>query len=464
LKDSEECVRLKPNWGKGFGRKGAALFKLGALEEAAKAYKDGIAVERTDALEEGLQEVESAMMARANRGRGGGGGFPGGLNLFGPDVLARIAANEKLAPYLADKELMAKLNGISSNPQALMGALQGGSGDKRLMELLMFALGGGATPGEMDEEDSGAYPSEAPTPPSSSSSSSSSSSYSKAPPPPLEPKEAPPPESAEEREVRLEKEAKRAQALKVKEEGNAAYKARKFDEALALYRQAATIDPEDIVYTLNEASVHFEEKRWEDCLSLCAGAIERGREIRAPFKDIAKAYARMGNVKVAQGALEEALEFYEKAQLEHRTDEVTQKIRKVKADAKVAKEKAYINPALGLEAKERGNTLFKEGKFAEAIKEYSDAIARDPTNATYYQNRAAAFAKVMNYGSALEDCEKALKIDPKFGECNICGESVRPRCFFSFSFSPPSPFSPCSQSSEQERELSAWHQGVPQSS
>jgi len=75
LKDSEECVRLKPNWGKGFGRKGAALFKLGALEEAAKAYKDGIAVERTDALEEGLQEVESAMMARANRGRGGGVAF-----------------------------------------------------------------------------------------------------------------------------------------------------------------------------------------------------------------------------------------------------------------------------------------------------------------------------------------------------------------------------------------------------
>lgn len=41
LSDAEECVRLKPDWAKGYVRKGAALHGLGQLDDAAKAYEEG---------------------------------------------------------------------------------------------------------------------------------------------------------------------------------------------------------------------------------------------------------------------------------------------------------------------------------------------------------------------------------------------------------------------------------------
>jgi hypothetical protein len=39
--DSPQCVELKPDWGKGFSRLGAAYFGLEEWEEAVKAYEDG---------------------------------------------------------------------------------------------------------------------------------------------------------------------------------------------------------------------------------------------------------------------------------------------------------------------------------------------------------------------------------------------------------------------------------------
>ena len=45
LADAERCVRMSPKWGKGYGRKGAALTGLGQGGEAVKAYLAGLAVE-----------------------------------------------------------------------------------------------------------------------------------------------------------------------------------------------------------------------------------------------------------------------------------------------------------------------------------------------------------------------------------------------------------------------------------
>ena len=45
LADAERCVRMAPKWGKGYGRKGAALTGLGQGGEAVKAYVAGLAAE-----------------------------------------------------------------------------------------------------------------------------------------------------------------------------------------------------------------------------------------------------------------------------------------------------------------------------------------------------------------------------------------------------------------------------------
>jgi tetratricopeptide (TPR) repeat protein len=86
---------------------------------------------------------------------------------------------------------------------------------------------------------------------------------------------------------------------------------------------------------------------------------------------------------------------YGKAQMESYDKAVERKIKTLELEEKKRKIKEYINPEEGLAAKERGNASFRDGDFPTAIKEYEDATKRDPTNAPYHNNLAAAYLKVL---------------------------------------------------------------------
>ena len=61
VEDADKCISIKPDWGKGYGRKGAALHGKGDLEGAHKAYKAGLAVEPGLAmLSNGIAKVEAS--------------------------------------------------------------------------------------------------------------------------------------------------------------------------------------------------------------------------------------------------------------------------------------------------------------------------------------------------------------------------------------------------------------------
>lgn len=85
------------------------------------------------------------------------------------------------------------------------------------------------------------------------------------------------------------------QALAEKEKGNAAYKKKNFVSALDHYNKAVEFDPTDMTYLTNLAAVYFEQKDFMKCVEMCTRAIDVGRENRADFKLIAKAYTRIGN-------------------------------------------------------------------------------------------------------------------------------------------------------------------------
>eukprot|EP00039_Didymoeca_costata_P033680 m.43628 g.43628 ORF g.43628 m.43628 type:complete len:377 (+) comp9989_c0_seq1:45-1175(+) len=70
-------------------------------------------------------------------------------------------------------------------------------------------------------------------------------------------------------------------------------------------------------------------------------------------------------------------------------------------------------------AKEQGNQAFKERKFEEALKHYSEAIKLCPQGnkderATFYGNRSAAYFHLQKYDECVCDCEKALQLKPKY--------------------------------------------------
>jgi DnaJ homolog subfamily C member 7 len=68
--------------------------------------------------------------------------------------------------------------------------------------------------------------------------------------------------------------------------------------------------------------------------------------------------------------------------------------------------------------KEEGNTHFKSGRYQAALDVYSAALEIDPlnkgTNSKILNNRAMCYSKQKQYSKAIEDCDRAIQLDPSY--------------------------------------------------
>lgn len=67
----------------------------------------------------------------------------------------------------------------------------------------------------------------------------------------------------------------------------------------------------------------------------------------------------------------------------------------------------------------KGNALFEESKFDEAIMEYNEALKVDPEYADAYFNRALTKRVTNNFDGAKEDLETVLKLQPKSADAPL---------------------------------------------
>ncbi|KAJ9600999.1 hypothetical protein L9F63_000837 [Diploptera punctata] len=381
LEDAEKTVQLKPDWGKGMGysRKGSALAYLGRIDESVKAYEDGLRHEPDNAqLREGLQGVKAQQF-----------GNKGMANPFmTPDLFVKLRTDPRTRAYLDDPEYVKLIQDLQTNPQSLGTKLN----DTRILTTLSVLLGLNIENAYDDEMDT------SPPPPKKES------------PPRSEPKKTPSKEQKMDEDLPPEK----REALKEKELGNQAYKKRNFEEALKHYNKAVELDKGDITYLNNIAAVYFEQKGYQKCIQQCEKAIEVGRENRADFKLIAKAFTRIGNAHLKLGDLHSAKTAFEKSMSEFRTPEIKALLTSLDKKIKEEERKAYIDPEKAEEEKEKGNELFKNGDYAAAMKHYTEAIKRNPDDPKYYSNRAACYTKLAAFDLGLKDCEKCVELDPKF--------------------------------------------------
>jgi stress-induced-phosphoprotein 1 len=153
---------------------------------------------------------------------------------------------------------------------------------------------------------------------------------------------------------------------------------------------------------------------------------ESPHQIRADYKLIAKAYGRAGSAFVKKGDYASAVKYYNKSLTEHRTPDILNKLREVERIKAEDDRKAYVDPEKSAAAREEGNLQFKAGNFAEAVKSYSESIKRDPGDARGYNNRAAAYMKLVAFPEALKDADEAIRTDPKFGEESIIASQAFP--------------------------------------
>lgn len=63
------------------------------------------------------------------------------------------------------------------------------------------------------------------------------------------------------------------------------------------------------------------------------------------------------------------------------------------------------------EWKGKGNDCYRNKQYKDAIDMYGMAILMDPTNPSFYLNRAAAYLMLLLYKECIEDCDKSIELD-----------------------------------------------------
>ena len=381
LEYAEQCIQKNPAFVKGYTRQGAALLGLERFDDAEAAYGKALELDAGNAAaQEGLNMVKEA--------RAGGGK----KSLFlDPQNLQKLMMDPRTRSFLSQPDFMSMLKACEEDP----GKMQEFMNDDRMKVVLEVIFGlRFADPDEFMKEEGDA------------------------PAAPGHPKAAA--EKPSEREPEpVSDDVKRS--LEEKEKGNAAYKAKDFDTAVAHYDAAIALDPENISFITNKAAVKFEQGRYDECIADCETAIQKGRELRADYKLIARAMTRIGNSLVKQGKLEEAINTYNKSLTEHRSADTLERLNNAERALKQAQEEAYVDMEICNEEKDKGNEAFKAQKYPDAIKHYTEALRRGPPSVNgeahkLYSNRAACYTKLGAWNEGLKDADKCIELAPGFGK------------------------------------------------
>jgi len=459
LEDAEMCVKLDAAWPKGYNRKAFALYSLERHEEAKQVCEAGLKLAPNDAsIKEVLDNVNKAMSNPLGK-------------MFGPSMWGKLAADPSTAPLLADPNFVNKMKMLQSNPQMLNNMLTDPQCSMALGVILGMGSGafrgaGSGAAGTGEDDDFDAAPSTAAS--SAKKAEAKSSGPSKAE---MEAREREMEahrararaDAAAAEKKRVEDEKKRAEeakekarreleeekrreeeeelanmtpeerqviankklALEAKDRGNAFYTKKnptKEDlvNAMREYDAAVTLDPTNPTFLLNIAAVQVAQKEFDLGITSLNQALQVAKDNKhTDFKFIAKVWQRIGNAQMAKKEFGLAVQAYDNSLLEDATNECSELRRKANAKWVEKKKADYLDPQKALEAKERGNKLYAEGKFPQAKAEYDEAIARDPNNHIFYSNRANCLAKLMTFASALEDCERCIKLKPEFAKIYI---------------------------------------------
>ncbi|BFZ01058.1 hypothetical protein BsWGS_04097 [Bradybaena similaris] len=66
------------------------------------------------------------------------------------------------------------------------------------------------------------------------------------------------------------------------------------------------------------------------------------------------------------------------------------------------------------QCKDEGNKCMKEGNYTAAVIHYTEAVKHEPNSAILFSNRALAFLKIDQLYLAMEDAQKAIKLEPSW--------------------------------------------------
>ena len=382
VEDAKKTTELRPEWGKGWSRLGAALQGQGSFKDAHDAFVNGLEFDPTNAqLQKGVESCKAAMNAPPPREF---------ANPFGgADVIERLKSDPRTAALLKDPSFMGKISDLRANPQNVTKYLQDPGMMDVLSVLLNFNLSSPTGAGSMTPKDE----------PVKQQQEQQQSAA----------KESPHPSVAK---LNPEEE----ESSKLKELGTEAYKRRDFPKALECYEAAFKLTPQNASLLLNQSAVHFEAGDFEKAIEKANEAVDCARcaDKTSDYSFYGKAFARVANSLVKLDRLEEAVKYYNKSLTEHRSADTLSRLRETEKMITERAKAALHNPELAEASRNEGNSHFKEGKYVEAVTAYTEAIRRDEKDPRAYSNRAACYLKLAAIPEGLKDCDKAIQLDPNF--------------------------------------------------
>lgn len=400
LEDATKCVNIKPDWAKGYTRKGLAEYYLALYDEAEATYKKGLELEPSNAqFTEGLQKVQEAKKEEA------GGSFPdlgglGGQNQFYQQILMKLLTNPETSGYLQDPEFVKKLTDLQKNPANFAQHLSDPK-MKKAFDVIMKDFGAGGMPNMPNFGGNAGASTQQPKKEEKMDEEKPKQEFK--PEPKAEPKAQP---KAEPKST--------SQAEEEKTRGNEEYKKRNFEQAIIHYDKAIELDPHEVIYYNNKAACYIETKQPEKAIEICDKAIEICKGSNYDYVKLAKVLARKASAYVQLEKYDQALQWYSQSLLENNDPKVKDEVKKIEKLKKEQEMKNYINPEISEQHRLKGNELYGQGKYPDAIKEYEEAIRRNPGDARLYANKGTALMKLMEYPSALKDIEKCLELDPTY--------------------------------------------------
>lgn len=226
MNDANQCIQIKPDWGKGYSRKGLAEFKLGEQDKALETYKKGLELDpNNQQLKEGIKQVEASLKDEFDMG--GMGNMMNNPQAL--QMLMKLMNDPETKDLMNDPTMFQTLQLAMANPAILTTLAQK---DPRIQKILNVI----SKPASAEEKNFEDILKNAQKKASEE-----------------QPKPAPP--KKEEKPKEPEKELSPAEKLKA--EGNAEFSKRNFEKAIDLYNQAIESDPNEPLYLGNKAASYI---------------------------------------------------------------------------------------------------------------------------------------------------------------------------------------------------------------
>ncbi|XP_052838044.1 stress-induced-phosphoprotein 1 [Drosophila gunungcola] len=233
----------------------------------------------------------------------------------------------------------------------------------------------------------------------------------------------------------------------LKEKGNQALNAEKFDEAVAAYTEAISLDGQNHVLYSNRSAAFAKAGMFQEALEDAEKTIELNPTWPKGYSRKGVAAAGLHDFMKAFGAYNEGLKYDpQNAILLQGRQEITASAlnymqthgdlpmdvdpqqpssRRAPSPPPAAKPAASQKPTeprvedmteeqkkkyFAKQEKELGNAAYKKKEFETALKHYNAAIEHDPTDITFYNNIAAVYFERKEYEECIKQCEKGIEV------------------------------------------------------